>query len=177
MQPLETLLAPELQEARKRRRNWLAIVGFLLMGVCVIAVEYPTIHAWVQGVRARRMAVKAEAEILSGNLEEAVNKARNAYQIKPDEPSAIRIAAKVQKLTGQSAAAIPLWKQLIQTGAMREEDRRPYAEDLLMSKATAEAGNEIEALLKNGTPDGALYRLAARWPRLRAMARRPAILP
>ena len=163
MQPLETLLAPELQEARKRRRNWLAIVGFLLMGVCVIAVEYPTIHAWVQGVRARRMAVKAEAEILSGNLEEAVNKARNAYQIKPDEPSAIRIAARVQKLTGQSAAAIPLWKQLIQTGAMREEDRRPYAEDLLMSKATAEAGNEIEALLKNGTPDGALYRLAARW--------------
>ena len=163
MQPLETLLAPELQEARKRRRNWLAIVGFLLTGVCVIAVEYRTLYEWVQGVRSRRMAVKAEAEILSGNLDEAVNKARIAYQTKPDEPAAIRIAARVQRLAGQSAAAIPLWKQLVQTGVMRAEDRRAYAEDLLMSGATAEAGNEIEALLKAGTPDGALYRLAARW--------------
>lgn len=138
-------------------------MGFLLIGVAVIAVEWPAIYLWVQGVRSRRMAVKAEAEILSGNLEEAVAKARTAYQTKPDEPAAIRIAAKVQRLTGQSSAAIPLWKQLAQSGAMRPEDRRPYAEDLLMSKAVAEAGNEIEALLKVGPPGGALFRLAARW--------------
>ena len=163
MQPLETLLAPELQQARKRRRNWLAIVGFLLMGVCVIALEYGTIYNWVQGLRSRRMAAKAEAEILGGNLEEAVNKARAAYLTKPDEPAAIRIAARVQRLTGQSGAAVQLWKQLAQYGAMRPEDRRPYAEDLLMSGATAVAGNEIEALLKDNTSEGALYRLAARW--------------
>ncbi len=129
----------------------------------VVAVEWNTIYTWVQGVRSRRMAVKAEAEILAGNLEEAVGKARTAYQTKPDEPAAIRIAAKVQRLTGQSAAAIPLWKQLVESGAMRAEDRRPFAEDLLMSGATAEAGNEIEALLKGGASGGPFFRLAARW--------------
>lgn len=163
MQPLETLLAPELQEARKRRRNWLAIAVFFFMGLGVIALEYHALYNWVQGIRSRRLAAKAEAEILGGNLDEAVNKARTAYQTKPDEPAAIRIAAKVQRLTGQSGAAVPLWKQLAKTGAMRPEDRRPYAEDLLISGATAEAGNEIEGLLKENAPDGALCRLAARW--------------
>ena len=163
MQPLETLLAPELQEARKRRRNWLAIVGFVAMGLGVVAFEYPTLYGWVQGVRSRRMAAKAEAEILGGNLEEAVIKARTAYLTKPDEPAAIRIAARVQRLTGQSAAAVPLWKQLEKSGAMRPEDRRPYAEDLLMSGATAEAGREIEGLLKDNVSEAAVYRLAARW--------------
>ncbi len=163
MQPLETLLAPELQEARKRRRNWLAIVGFVAMGLGVVAFEYPTLYGWVQGVRSRRMAAKAEAEILGGNLEEAVIKARTAYLTKPDEAAAIRIAARVQRLTGQSAAAVPLWRQLEKSGAMRPEDRRPYAEDLLMSGATAEAGREIEGLLKDNVSEAAVYRLAARW--------------
>ena len=163
MQPLETLLAPELQEARKRRRNWLAIVGFVAMGLGVVVFEYPTLYGWVQGVRSRRMAAKAEAEILGGNLEEAVIKARTAYLTKPDEPTSIRIAARVQRLTGQSAAAVPLWRQLEKSGAMRPEDRRPYAEDLLMSGATAEAGREIEGLLKDNISEAAVYRLAARW--------------
>lgn len=109
------------------------------------------------------MATKAEAEVLAGNIEEAVKKARTAYQTKPDEPAAIRIAAKVQRMTGQPAAAIPLWKQLIQAGAMKPMDRRGYAEDLLICGSTAEAGVEIEALLKEESSDGALYRLAARW--------------
>ena len=39
MQPLETLLAPELQEARKRRRNWLAVVVVLVVGVCVLLLS------------------------------------------------------------------------------------------------------------------------------------------
>jgi tetratricopeptide (TPR) repeat protein len=163
VQPLETVLAPELQEARKRRRNWLAVAGFMAMGLGVVALEFRALHDWMQGLRSRRMAAKAEAEILGGNIEEAVNKARTAYQTKPDEPAAIRIAARVQGLTGQPFAAVPLWKQLMQTGAMRPADRRPYAEDLLMSGAVAEAGVEIEALLKENPADGTLHRLAARW--------------
>ncbi len=163
MQPLETLLAPELQQARKRRRNWLVIFWAILVILVGGALKYAAIHSWVQGIRSRRMASKAEAEVLAGNIEEAFNKARIAYHTKPDEPASIRMAAKVQRLIGQSAAAVPLWRELRQAGAMRPEDSRPYAEDLLLSGAVAEAGNEIEALLKDGKPDGALYRLAARW--------------
>ena len=163
MQPLDTLLAPELQEARKRRRNWLAVVGFVALGIGVGAMEFRTLHEWVQGLRARRMATKAEAEILGGNIEEAVNIARTAYQTKPDEPAAIRVAARIQGMVGQSAVAVSLWKQLAQKGAMRTVDRRTYAEDLLRAGAVAEAGNEIEALLKENVSDGALQRLGARW--------------
>ncbi len=163
MQPLETLLAPELQEARKRRRNWLVVVVVLVLALCVLLLEWRPFYAWLQGVRSRRLAAKAEAEIFSGNIEEAVKKARTAYWTKPDEPAAIRAAARAQRMTGQYAADVPLWAQLRKTGALRPEDRLPYAEDLIMSGAVAEAGNEIEALLKENNSDGALFRLAARW--------------
>lgn len=163
MQPLATLLAPELQEARKRRRNWLAVVVVLVVGVCVLLLEWRPFYAWMQGMRSRRMAAKAEAELFAGNIDEALKKARIAYWTMPDEPAAIRVAAKAQRMIGQYAAAVPLWKQLRLTGAMRIEDRRPYAEDLLMSGAVAEAGKEIEALLKDNISESALFRLAARW--------------
>ena len=139
------------------------MVGFAVVGLGVAALEFPTLHGWVQGLRARRMASKAESEILGGNIEQALIKARTAYQTKPDEPAAIRIAARVQGMAGQPSAAVPLWKQLVETGAMRPADRRSYAEDLLMSGAVAEAGIAIEALLKENPADGALNRLAARW--------------
>lgn len=163
MQPLETLLAPELQEARKRRRNWLVACVVLVVGVCVLLLEWRPFYSWMQGIRSRRLAAKAEAEIFAGNFEEAVKKARMAYQTRSDEPAAIRVAAKAQRVTGQPAMAVPLWKQLRQTGAMRPEERRAYAEDLLVCGAVAEAGNEIEALLKENFSEGALFRVAARW--------------
>jgi tetratricopeptide (TPR) repeat protein len=169
VQPLDTLLAPELQEARKRRRNWLAGVGFLVFGIAVVALEFRSIHDWVQGIRVRRMATKAEAEILGGNIEEALKIARTAEQTKPDEPAAIRIRAKTLKILGYygqpgaAEAAVQFWKKLAQVGAMRPADRLPYAEDLFLSGALAEAGNEIEALLKDSPSDGVLHRLAARW--------------
>ncbi len=166
MQPLATLLAPELQQARRRRRNWLTALIVVLVVAGVGALEFRRIHDWVQGIRSRRMAAKAEAEMLGGNVEEAIAKARTAYQTKPDEPAAIRTSARVQRFTGQSAAAVPLWRQLIKAGVMQGEDRLYFAEDLLRSGALAEAGTEIEALLKTDTPGVALLRLAARWAAL-----------
>ena len=166
VQSVETLLAPELQEARKRRRNWLATVVVVCACACVVALEYRPLYGWVQGVRSRRMAAKAEAEILAGNFEEAMNKARTAEQTKPDEPAGIRIRARTLGLWRQpsaSAAAVHFWKKLEQVGAMQPPDRRSYAEDLLMSGAVADSGNEIEKMLKDDTSDGTLLRLAARW--------------
>ena len=139
------------------------IAGVVAAVIGVAAVEYQSLYTWVQGLRSRRMAAKAEAEILAGNLEEAATKARTAYHTKPDEPATIRVAAKVQRIGGQPGAAVPLWKELRKGNAMRPEDRRMFGEDLLQSGAVTEAGNEIEEMLKGTTPDSALYRLAARW--------------
>ncbi|MEO6739725.1 MAG: hypothetical protein ABIP20_05695 [Chthoniobacteraceae bacterium] len=163
VQPLETLIAPELQEVRKHRRNWLVIAGIMVVLVGVLAVQYKPLYGWVQGLRSRRMAAKAEAEILAGNFDEAFRKANTAYMTKPDQPETIRVAAKVQRLMGQGGTAVPIWKQLRQANAMRPEDRRMYAEDLLLSGSVGDAGNEIEGMLKDNSSDGALFRLAARW--------------
>ncbi len=165
-QPLETLLAPELQQARRRRRNWLTALIVVLVAAGVVALEFRRVYEWVQGVRSRRMAAKAEAEMLGGNVEEAIGKARTAYQTKPDEPAAIRTSARVQRFTGQSAAAVPLWRQLSKAGMMQQEDRLFFAEDLLRAGAIAEAGTEIESLLNTDTPGVPLLRLAARWAAL-----------
>ena len=96
VQHAETLLAPELEQARKRRRIWLVMAVLVLVALGVAAVEYRTVYGWVQSLRARRMAAKAESALLAGNLEQAAGKAKTAYQIKPSEPAAIRVAAKVQ---------------------------------------------------------------------------------
>ena len=166
MQSSHTLLAPELREARKRRRHWLALAGFLVMGLGVAALEFRPLQEWVQGMRSRRMVTKAEADILGGNIQDAMNKARTAYQTKPDEPAAIRMVAKVQRLMGQPASAVSFWKQLVEVGKLKAADRLPYAEDLLMAGAVGDASSQIEILLKENKNDAAVYRLATRWAAL-----------
>lgn len=163
MQSADTLQAPELEKAKKRRRIWLVLAGVVLVALGVAALEYRNVRDWVQGLRARRMAAKAESELLGGNLEQAAGKAKTAYQMKPSEPAAIRVAAKIQGLAGQPVGAVALWKQLILTGAMKPADRRSYAEVLLMSGAVADAGTEIETLLRENPEDGSIHRLGARW--------------
>ena len=99
----------------------------------------------------------------AGNLQEATAKAREAYMIKPDEPAAVRIVARVQGRTGHFAAAASLWKQLLALGVALPADRQEYAESLLMSGSIPEAGQEIEKLLRERPQDTPLLRLATRW--------------
>ncbi|MEQ1850134.1 MAG: hypothetical protein ABMA01_00945 [Chthoniobacteraceae bacterium] len=159
---METLLAPELEKQKKRRRRtWLVVGGVLLVCVAAVAVWFTPLYNAVQGLRSRRLAAQAEAELMGGNVQEAITKARTAYQTKPDEPSAIRTAARVQQRAGRPAPQ--LWKQLIATGAAEPADRQAYAEDLLRSGAVPEAGLQIEPLLRERPDDVVLLRLAARW--------------
>jgi Flp pilus assembly protein TadD len=160
---LQTVLAPQLEQQRKRRRNWLVVAGVLLACVIVAAIQFKSLHSAVQSWRSRRIAVQAEAELMGGNAAGAVEKARLAYQIKPDEPYAVRTAARVQSRVGRAGAAVSLWKQLLLTGKATQADRQAYAEDLLMSAAAAEAGMQIEPLLRERPDDTSLLRLAARW--------------
>ena len=161
--PVETLLAPQLEKERKHRRNWLVVAIVLAVLVVVGAIEFKPLHAWVQGVRARRLATKAEAEMRAGNWQEATFKSRDAYQIKPDEPVALRMVARVQGRTGHFAGAATLWKQLVALGAATPADRQEYAETLLLSGRVPEAGIEIQKLLRERPEDTVLLRLATRW--------------
>ena len=160
---METLLASEYEQKRKRRRYWIVAAVLLAVAVIVGAIEFKPISLWVQGVRSRRLATKAEAQMRAGNLREATAQARDAYLIKPDEPMAIRLVAKVQSRTGHFAGAAELWKQLVQLGVASSEDRREYAESLLFSGSAPEAGREIQKLIVERPDDTALLRLAARW--------------
>ena len=113
--------------------------------------------------RRRRLATKAEAYLRAGNWQEATVKARDAYFIKPNEPAAIRMVARVQGRTGHFTAAAGLWKQLVGHGQATPKDRQEYAENLLMSGASPEAGIEIEKLLRDRPEDAGLLLLATRW--------------
>ena len=160
---METILASEYEQQRKRRRYWIVVAVVLAVAVIVGAIEFKPISAWVQGVRSRRLATKAEAQMRVGNLREATDQARNAYMIKPDEPMAIRLVAKVQGRTGHFGGAAELWKQLVKLDAATPEDRLEYAENLLLSGSTQEAGREIQKLLRERPDDTPLLRLATRW--------------
>ena len=160
---METLLASEYEQQRKRRRYGIVVAVVLAVAVIVGAIEFKPISAWVQGVRSRRLATKAEAQMRAGNLREATAQARDAYLIKPDEPAAIRLVAKVQGRTGHFGGAAELWKQLVKLGVASPEDRQEYAENLLLSGSIQEAGREIQKLLLERPEDTPLLRLATRW--------------
>ena len=162
MEQATIFLAPELAKARRRRRLLIVFGGTLLVAGIVTGVYYRDAWSWVQGLRSRRLAAKAEADLIAGRIEDAASKAKEAYQMKPTEPPSIRIAARVQGLVGQPALAAALWKQLAEAGTMTSADRRQYAEALLNAGMVLDAARELDSMLATSRDDPAFRRLVAR---------------
>lgn len=113
--------------------------------------------------RSRRYAAKAELDLAAENWQPAQVKARMAYQIRPDEPAAIRAVARLESLTGNTTTAVQFWAILKKAKAMTTVDRRHYAEDLLRANLPAEARVDVERLLADAPNDPENLRLAAKW--------------
>src|SRR6266446_7258062 len=127
----EIELAPQLLEEKKRRRRWLILAGVLVVVIGAVVVEFKPLYGLVKGWRARRLVEKVETEIRDEKLRDAMNHAQAAYQLKPDEPKAMRAVARLNGLIGRPAKAVAFWKQLLASGASVPEDRLGYANDLL----------------------------------------------
>ena len=156
-------LAPQL-EKQQRRRKTVFIIGttvLVVFGVAMFEIK-PALRE-VSRWRSRRYAAKAEVDLNAENWQSAQVKAQVAYQLRPDEPAAIRAVARLQSLTGNSAMAVQFWDILIKANAMTVADRRMRAEDLLRNGSLTEARQEVERLLANGPADPANLRLGAKW--------------
>jgi hypothetical protein len=163
---VQTQLAPQLQAERKRRRRWLALAVVLAVAGVVLALQFKELYGSVKGWRARRLVLKVEEGIVAEKWQEAMNNAQAAYQLQPDEPLAIRAAARLHGLTGHPERAIGFWKLLLASEHSVPADRVAYAGDLLKVGAVADAGREIDDLMRTQPDDAATLRLAAQ----RAMA-------
>ena len=161
--PVERNLAPQLELIRKRRRTLAIVAASVLLVFGAAMFEIKPAMSEISGWRARRFAAKAEIDLAAENWQPAQIKAQVAYRIRPDEPAAIRAVARLQSLTGNSAAAIQFWEMLKKAGKMTVADRRMLAEDLLRAGSPSEARKDVERLLGDAPNDPANLRLAAKW--------------
>lgn len=162
MSTAETSLAPQLLAGKKRRRRRLVAAGVAAVVALGLALAAKPIYRAVKGWRARQMAQAAEALTGQEKWADALAKARAAYQLRPEEPAAIRAVAHLQNAAGNAAAAVPFWKELEGAQAMTAADRRRYAEDLFRTGALEEAGPQLDRVLAAQPGDAAALRLAAR---------------
>jgi tetratricopeptide (TPR) repeat protein len=160
---MEMTLAPQLEQERKRRRFWIILLWSMLVvfGIAMFQFE-PARLEWSRW-RARRYAAKAEVDLALENWQGAQIKAQTAYQIRPDEPAAIRAVARLQSLTGSPASAVQFWSILKKDGVLTIADRRNYAEDLLRAGSSSEARDVVEQLLAGEPENPANLRLGAKW--------------
>jgi tetratricopeptide (TPR) repeat protein len=141
----------------KRTMFWVGVLGAAVGAGFSAKPLYREGKAW----RARRLSLEVERYVGEGRVEEAMERARRAYQLKPDEPAAMRAVARVEGAAGRQPSAIAFWKQLLEVGGMQPADRKHWVEDLLKAGAVGAAQQELAFLLKAAPQDGQLLRLAA----------------
>lgn len=156
-------LAPQLEQQRKRRQTVVIVCAAVLVVFGAAMFEMQPALREISRWRARRYAAKAEVDMAAESWQTAQVKAQMSYRIRPDEPAAIRAVARLQSLTGNSAAAVQFWTILKKAEAMTVADRRLYAEDLLRAGMSSEARTDVERLLADAPNDPANLRLAAKW--------------
>ena len=158
MEPTEmTALQPRKGVPWRRVAVWVLVLGGMIGVLASAKPVYRASKAW----RARRLGLEVEALISQGRLEVAFEKARAAYQLKPDEPASMRAVARIEGASRRHQSALGFWKKLAESGAMEPGDRKRMAEDLLRAGLAGAADQELRELLKAGSGDAHLERLAA----------------
>ena len=126
----------ELQEYQLRKKRILIIaIGALgLLGIAFLSA-HPAVNL-VRGWQARRHAAKAFAAIDAENWATAREEAVKGYQLRPNEPQAIRAIARLFTRAGQ-VEGLRFWKEL--------QDRRKLTRDDLRDEASlAIRGRELQ---------------------------------
>src|SRR5262249_56694856 len=99
-------MSPEERQARRRRRLLLLAVPAVVALAAAIYFAGPPISGAIKAWQSRRLAHEAFALIDQKQWNEAGNKARDAYLVRPSEPEAWRAIARVLSRTGQSTTAL-----------------------------------------------------------------------
>lgn len=150
------LTAEERRLRNLKRRRILGIaIGLVLLIVLAVFGGRPTLNA-IKSWQARRHASRAFVFLDQQKWTEARDEAVAAYQLRPNEPQALRAVARYLSRTRQQQA-LEFWKELrTLSEPLTREDRRDEAMIALVSGDTERASGAIDQLLegegKNAAP-------------------------
>ena len=157
----DVILAPQLEAEKRKFRRRLGVIAILILLAGVLALQARPIYRAIKSWRSRQLVTQAEQYLKENKWEEASLKAQAAYQLKFDDPAAIRLIARLDSMSGHPAEAIPFWQKFLETADFTQDDRRNYASDLRRAGATDEAGAQLARLLADQPENPLNLRLAA----------------
>lgn len=136
----DELSAEEIRQLRRRRiRRRLVVAGGVALAVIAISAFFGLPR--ITELRARQFATNANAMLAEGNLQEALNNASSAMQMRPDLPAVKRSYAAVLLAAGVPEA-LPVLQDLLSGGHAMNQDRLQLAEaalrfgDLVLAEKT-----------------------------------------
>ena len=142
------LTAEELRlRRRKRRRLFIIGLGLVLLLVVGFFGARPTRHA-IKSWQSRRHAHKSFAFLAQEKWTEAREEAVAAYQLRPNEPEALRAVARFLSRTRQPQA-LEFWDQLAKNQALTRDDLHDEATSALVAGEVGRAATAIEQLIAN----------------------------
>lgn len=137
----DELSAEEIRQLRKRRiKRRLSVAGLVALVLISLGVIFGLPR--ITELRARQFATNAGALLAEGKLEEALNNASSAMQMRPDLPAVKRAYAAVLLAAGVPEA-VPVLKDLLSGGHAMNQDRLQLAEaalrfgDIVLAEETA----------------------------------------
>jgi predicted Zn-dependent protease len=139
-------------------RRWPRRVFWTLI-VCLglTAFYYAGRPAWreLKGWRSGRLAAQAAKLIVVEDWRGAAKKAKAAYILKPNQPEAIRLMARIQAYY-EHPVALQFWNRLIKMEEATLEDRRDYSELAIRLGFLSHAHEQLADLLAD-YPDDPRY--------------------
>jgi tetratricopeptide (TPR) repeat protein len=152
MSEADFLLTPEELLLRRRRRRRILIIALAVLLLLVTGVfAIKPARNTIRGFQARRHARQAFVFIDQQKWGQARDEATAAYQLRPDEPQAIRAVALLLSRAGQGDA-LTFWKDLASKTSLTREDLREEAGVALQANDAPAAEEAVRKLL--GAPGG-----------------------
>lgn len=150
--------APEPVPSHVRRNRRLIWTFVAVVAIGLIALAKPA-YRFANGARARWLAGSALKLAEKRDLDKAILQAHAAYQLKPDEPVALRTMARVLALR-HDPNAVRFWQQIAKSPFGTMDDRRSFVESALEQRLIVPAAEETRFLLAK-EPASALNQLLA----------------
>lgn len=144
----DELSAEEIRQLRRkhivRRTLWIGVPS-ILIAVVVFVLAIPPVKDW----RSRQFAERAQTLLQEGNLQEALNNASSAVQVRPRLPEARRAYAHVLIAAG-APEGLQALHEMAEDGIADSRDRMELARAALHFGQIPLAEQQAENLLQQG---------------------------
>lgn len=140
------MTAEELRLRARKRRIWFSLLLLLLLLLALGIFAGRPIGGAIKAWQSRRHAARVVPLLEKQQWTDARNEALAAYQLRPNEPEAIRAVARYLSRTRQHQA-LEFWEQLAKQQALTREDLRDEATAALASGETGRAAPIVKSLV------------------------------